>query len=418
MQTKPSVKKTALLFFAHIMPALHIFNPGHEMAVLLGAVNYTPPANVRMITADLSLLPLWYAESSDFVYVEKGVDAGYIGTLPKALGPFATIFTKAMPERGMHFSEKWMAKPWGISPHILNVFNGLSNMGYPVEVPDWKEQLKILTGRQTAIDCLRQIAQSLPVDFLLDVPECCDSIEAVEAKLTQRKQPLVIKAPYSSSGRGILWLRDDFLSDSEKKWISGAILKQGFVSMEKGYDKVLDFAMEFHSDGCGRIRYEGLSVFGTERKGAYTGNRLASQDALCQELEALTGKDCLSRIRDAVEEVLQKVYAPHYFGCLGVDMMIYRKEDGLLAIHPCVEINMRYTMGMVALQLFRRYIAPLAEGSFHITFDKEKGVALAKHNDLLAGHPLQIEKGKISQGYLSLCPVNDRTHYRAYLIIP
>ena len=38
--------------------------------------------------------------------------------------------------------------------------------------------------------------------------------------------------------------------------------------------------MEFYSDGNGNIRYEGLSVFGAEKKGAYSGNVLGEQTYL------------------------------------------------------------------------------------------------------------------------------------------
>lgn len=52
------------------MSRIHYFNPGHETAVLLGTQNYTAPTNVRKMQKDLALLPVWYAEEDDFVYLE------------------------------------------------------------------------------------------------------------------------------------------------------------------------------------------------------------------------------------------------------------------------------------------------------------------------------------------------------------
>ena len=52
------------------MSRIHYFNPGHETAVLLGKQNYTAPTNVRKMQKDLALLPVWYAEEDDFVYLE------------------------------------------------------------------------------------------------------------------------------------------------------------------------------------------------------------------------------------------------------------------------------------------------------------------------------------------------------------
>ena len=60
------------------MSRIHYFNPGHETAVLLGTQNYTAPTNVRKMQKDLALLPVWYAEEDDFVYLDAGTTTGYI----------------------------------------------------------------------------------------------------------------------------------------------------------------------------------------------------------------------------------------------------------------------------------------------------------------------------------------------------
>ena len=82
-----------------------------------------------------------------------------------------------------------------------------------------------------------------------------------------------------------------------------------------------------------------------------------------------------------------------------------------------IEINMRYTMGMVALRLSQRYLAPHAIGDFHITYDSKVGEAYERHRFMKGAYPLTIENGKIREGYLSLCPVTKETKYRAYILV-
>ena len=65
------------------MSRIHYFNPGHETAVLLGTQNYTAPTNVRKMQKDLALLPVWYAEEDDFVYLEDSK------ATPSVFRPFA-----------------------------------------------------------------------------------------------------------------------------------------------------------------------------------------------------------------------------------------------------------------------------------------------------------------------------------------
>jgi hypothetical protein len=50
---------------------------------------------------------------------------------------------------------------------------------------------------------------------------------------------------------------------------------------------------------------------------------------------------------------LQKLLDGNYNGPLGVDLMIIKKEEAL-RLHPCVEINLRNTMGHIALLINER----------------------------------------------------------------
>ena len=175
--------------------------------------------------------------------------------------------------------------------------------------------------------------------------------------------------------------------------------------------------MEFYSDGQGTVRYEGLSVFNTEERGSYTGNILEEQSTMLSRITRFTGEETYSRIQEAVRTVLQEVYGSTYAGCIGVDMLVYKQKDGSFAIHPCIEINMRYTMGMVALRLFQQYVAPGAVGDYRVSYEKEAGEALEKHRLMSETYPLRLANGRIQEGYLSLCPVTKETHYRAYLLL-
>ena len=56
--------------------------------------------------------------------------------------------------------------------------------------------------------------------------------------------------------------------------------------------------------------------------------------------------------------------APHYDGYLGIDMMLYWDENGKIALNPCVEVNLRMTMGMVTAAMGSRHGL---RGNFSIT---------------------------------------------------
>lgn len=393
------------------MPALHIFNPGHETAVLHGTPNYTPPVNVSTMTKDLAYLPLWYADKGDLVYVET-LNEEFLNSIPRELNLQASPFKAEISYR-----ERYTAVPWGLSPHILHYISSVTKgKAIQVDIPTWRPEYKMLTGRQSTIKCHQLICEISKEEHYPLPPLTMDSFEKVADYISKAEGPVVLKTPFSSSGRGILWIRNSKLTNSECNWIRGAIQKQGFISVEKGLNKTVDFAMEFYSDGKGSIRYEGLSLFGTEQKGAYTGNILMAQPALQKQIESLIGSEQLEKAKKTVTEAIQQVYSKEYAGYLGVDMILY-DEDGMTHIHPCIEVNMRFTMGLVALKLLEHYVHPEAVGHYHVTFDKNPGEAFRKHLQEQKENPLFIKDGKISRGYLSLCPVTETTYYRAYLIV-
>lgn len=138
---------------------------------------------------------------------------------------------------------------------------------------------------------------------------------------------------------------DGELNDYHRGWLRNLLSKQGGVMAEPYYEKVKDFGMEFESTESG-IRYLGLSLFHTSN-GAYTGNVLATENA---KREMISRYIPVSLLDEVKEKICGMSLLNGYLGPFGIDMMIIRHHTQLL-LHPCVEINLRRTMGHVALHL-------------------------------------------------------------------
>lgn len=116
--------------------------------------------------------------------------------------------------------------------------------------------------------------------------------------------------------------------------------------VEPYYSKVKDFGMEFESDGKGHIEYLGMSLFHTAN-GAYTGNLLASESAKKEIISRYIPDALLKKVQQKICTELGETYKGKYQGPFGIDMMVCANS----LLHPCVEINLRRTMGHVALAL-------------------------------------------------------------------
>lgn len=245
--------------------------------------------------------------------------------------------------------------------------------------------------------------------LLNNIADCERTVNAMHACL--------LKVPWSGSGKGLNWCLHGF-TKPVSNWCERVLREQGCLTAEPIYNKVKDFALEFYSDGQGEVRFAGYSVFSTNEHGAYTGNLLASDGqieesiACCLPLEKLTG------IREALRAELASIYGNTYTGYLGVDMMVCRsdKENGY-RVHPCVEINMRMNMGVVARLFYDRFVAPGSKGCFAVEYVPDNETLRARHEQDMHDYPLTVEQGRLASGYLPLVPVTGKSCYRAYVRI-
>ena len=375
---------------------LFIFNPDCEMSIAAGGKYYTPPANVLKMAEDLAFLPAWLGTKEDRVVVKELPDVSFMHAVCEPLQ------LECMPilESQLGNCTAWDASPWGKSPGMCHWLNkrGIGE--------EWKPEQKEWYSRKTAREGLARLMEMLPFVRTDVLPQMCYSLPELELKVG--KGQWIVKAPWSSSGKGILVLKNG-IGVKEKEWLTGMLKRQKYLMLEKGLDKVEDFAMEFFS-GADGVAFMGWSSFSTGLHGEYIGNFLGAQIIIERRLIGLLGEEIINALKIEIPRMIGELI-PCYRGPLGVDMMIYR-ENGELAVQPCVEINLRYNMGIVAMFLSRR-LCEKTKGTFCIRFYSQKEEALHQHIQLQRNVPIIYENNRIKSGYLNLTPVHETTHFVA-----
>lgn len=391
---------------------IHYFNPGHETAVLNGSPYYMAPANVATMQHDLAFLPAWYGNREDVVLVEKSVNEYYASIYEKI-----PSLPHAITKNDLCRYKEVDISLWGISPQAIHYFEEIDKESeLKLNIPQWREEYLYLNNRKTAHDCLELLCdQSIQIDNSI-IPQFYTSLEEIDSAVKYSSCKLLAKAPYSSSGRGLLWLPVSELTRTENQILHGILKKQGAVSIERVLDKQIDFAMEFMSDGKGEVDFVGYSLFYTNAKGGYESNYIGGQEYIEQILCKKISPFLLSDIKQQLRDILAEKYGSLYCGCIGVDMMIYKEED-TFRLHPCVEINMRYNMGYLALCIQQNYLSENVSGRFYLDFYPREGDMLQSHIKMQELHPTIYKDGRLEKGYMSLCPITENTRYRAYVLI-
>lgn len=387
--------------------SLYIFNPQHDLALANYSPYYHAPKSAITFAHDLALLPLWHASTHADIIAET-TDLNWLDEQKKRFNQSVNIRTK-------NTAEYKTVHTWGWDPEVRYTLLQLGLSAPCLPSDEVLDKIKELSHRQLAADGMLYLRYTIHGIKFPNPAVRLSTLDAV-IEFTQKYPEIVVKAPYSGSGKGLYWNKGA-LTESLAGWCKRTIAKQGCVMGEEALQKIQDFAMEFHSDEHGNISFSGYSLFQTDDAGIYKSNLLLSDEAIECVLERYIAIDALHSIQHRLIDFFETNIAGHYQGYFGVDMFIHKQANGNFAINPCVEINVRMTMGMVARLFYDHFVANGKQGTFTIEHGLTEGELLTKHQILTNQHPLIIKDAKIEAGYLSLCPINEKTCYSASVII-
>lgn len=329
---------------------VHIFNPSHDEALAINRAQYCPSAAARRTGAAFwDVAKLWAVP--DDVILRLPDDGSLRGAMVWRVADGAEL-----PAERLDWTAVEAIEPWGWDRHIVGVLQKLGAPAGLLPTADALDVIRRLSSRETAVRVLEALRQE---PF---TSRWCTTESEVLAAIEAYGGAAILKQPWSCSGRGVWrcttaeWAADGAACKRARK----TLREQGAVEAEPVYECLADFAMEFWAEkaattteqGSVRVRYEGLSLFETHDGGAYAGNVVAPQEELERRLERLAPPPLLDAddrlpleaLAERLCRVLGEVLGDAYSGPLGVDMML--TPDG---IHPCIEVNLRNTMGRVAL---------------------------------------------------------------------
>ena len=152
--------------------------------------------------------------------------------------------------------------------------------------------------------------------------------------------------------------------------------------MEHMHQKVSDFSLHFHLEPNKKPHYLGLVHFKTNSNGQFSGCYINEHPN--PEVNAVISEAVNAELLDALTLQLEKSYNS-FSGYLGVDAMLIT-QNGNHKIHPCVEINPRFTMGLLTLEL--RKLIPNTNAYWEIIFSKKGCLYIEESPDIVALTPI------------------------------
>lgn len=336
-------------------PDVYWFNPGAEESLVKGT---EASAAARQVGADLAFLPAFLARREDVVLVPELPSRAHLAALQEAgiEVPECVLLsdTGTIQERKLH-----SLRPWAKTPDAVAVGR---SVGMEMELTE-----SLLFSKAEHAALLEMMVDASPCPMLggrETVGRVVSSMEELELLREELGSgSFVIKAPFSTAGRERLnrEMEEDW-SDRERDWIAQTLSAQGSVVVEPWLDRLLDFSIQYQRKGPGELRRLGYMLLENTKLGQFRSATVPGRltDGLDEEVRRalFAGSPRVGHLAEFLEATLEPMLeawlAEHsYVGPLGVDALFYRAADGAPRFKPLVEVNPRYTMGRVVLELAR-----------------------------------------------------------------
>jgi len=336
-------------------PVVAWFNSDAENHVMaaVGGRHYDANKHARALEEDLEILALAWCRKDDVAVLRHPPTQAHLAHLKQA--------GLELPEIVAHADLPALAgrklgglRPWAWSPDASALLAPLAGDVSPSMPWQWRAPLpaawfsKELGVRlETALDCPGERAV------------VCRDVESALAETRARLATgaVLLKAAHSCAGRGHYRVEPGRTEEPARAWLAQAIAKHGAVTVERWLERVADFSALYEIHDGGRVELTGLTVMENDAAGRFLGTRVAYKWGSMFEPETAAFLFKQARVMDWYEHRIPAALPgllPGYTGPVGIDAMVHRLADGSPALKPVVEVNVRMTMGRVALELQKR----------------------------------------------------------------
>jgi uncharacterized ferritin-like protein (DUF455 family) len=378
-------------------PNVFVFNPFAEARIVHGR-SFNPTKHQAQLARDLANVPQFLCRQDDIVLVNQKPSVEFLSGI-KWAGFALPEFVELDHRAGLTERKLGRLRPWAWGPDSVELFEPIfANLtGEKRSVNgSFNPDIAQLYSKAWSAELLRKIlgraGSPLPAERRArsDAPYLCtaneagvavnsldEALAAIAAIRQRGHHKIVIKEALGLAGSNAMRLFESEVLETHRRWMANAVENRRELVVEPWLERKLDFSvqLEMAENGLKLCGYTGLL---NDAKGQFQGNIAlpGHQKKIPENLIALFPEppDIAQRLHALyadifalLEEELRRV---NYLGPVGIDAFAYRDVDGKIQLKPIVEINPRYTMGRVTVELMK-HVAPGSRGLFRLINRKQ-----------------------------------------------
>jgi uncharacterized ferritin-like protein (DUF455 family) len=331
-------------------PVVHWYNPNAEShaAAAYTHRSYQPNKIEVALEHDLEMLSLAWCRRDDVSLMRTLPSNAHRAYLKKA----GFDLPEVMEVGSLAGRKLGGLRPWAWSPDASDALKSFADDVSPALPWQWREQVPEWWFSKEAGFRLNEML-TLPGEELGFFCKDLDSAaEALECLL--KRGPVLLKAAYACAGRGHRKVMpgEDFMP-----WLNKVIKRHGGVAVEPWLERELDFSALYEIREGGDVDFIGMTEMKNDAQGRYQSTKVKPKWAtgFNDELSSFLFRD--AKINDVYGEKIPLALSTllkGYVGAVGVDAMVARRPDGSLGIRYVIELNVRMTMGRVALEIAKK----------------------------------------------------------------
>lgn len=303
----------------------------------------TLPTSLRRINAELAYCLVGIADANDLVWTLEPAEPEYRRHLEEiGLPSLRFVHDVGAVPAGI------AVQPWGWSKHVQDwaAQNGWGGDHPDIEVVAAVNSREFSSALEQEWDVAPCLARTVRT-----IDEFCEAV----ACAAEQTAGWVVKANFGMSARQRVLGRGSPAGESALQWVRKRLIRDSAVYFEPWLDRIEEVGFQFTIPRQGDPVLEGVTPLLTDSQGTYRGSRL---DGFVAQTDVLA----------IIERATRRIQQSGYFGPLGIDAMRYRTLEGTIRWRPLQDINARWTMGRLALEL-RRLLNPNTHASWlHLPF--------------------------------------------------
>ncbi len=397
-------------------PNVFWFCPDAEDAMSsdLSGKAYHRGKSMERLVRDLEILMVFLARRDDVVLVREAPGRSHLETLRRAGFDLPEIVALSgegrIPEDSLLLDRKMHdLRPWAWCPPAVKVLEPLmGNLpGGGREAGEfWNEKTRQLFAKTFAVELMEKIGDSVE-------PVICRSVEELDTALRRMGEgdsgQAVVKAAFGASGRGLTVVDSGWgLEAGTRRQMERVLAKQREVLLEPWLDRVLDFSVQYDMGEAG-LRRKGIIRLENDRHGQF--RACVHIQKFCQGMPAELARFLMGQALPVYDEgspltclLEERLRQAGYRGAVGVDAFVWRDRVGNLQLRKVSEVNPRFTMGRLTLELGKR----VAQGH-------SMKFAIVKKDGAAAEDRIELDKnGRLCGGRMCL---NDRGRATDFLAV-